>query len=83
MKKLFAKIPYYVPLAGIYLLTFIAFYKFSYSLPFQKAVIVSAGLSHVVWGIVYHFIHRDLSSIVILEYVAIAVLGVSAVLSIL
>lgn len=83
IKHVISKIPYYMPLLGIIFFTMIAFFGFSFDHMFQKAVIVSSGISYVIWGIVYHYIHRDLSGVIVLEYVAIAALGVASVLSIL
>lgn len=42
----------------------------------RLAVVVSSAISYVCWGILHHYIHRDLTTIVILEYLSIGVLGI-------
>lgn len=83
MKLVFSKVPFYTPLLGIYALTVLVFVSFPMDRPFQRAAIIAAALAHVTWGIIYHYIHKDLSAVLVLEYVAIAALGVASILSIL
>lgn len=68
-------LPHYFSLIGILIATFIGFFAFSYDKNFQLAVITAASLSYFSWGIVHHFIHRDLSVQVVFEYGVIAFLG--------
>ncbi len=80
MHKIIQQIPYYIPLAAIFLLGAFGFFAFSYDHVFQTGVVVAIGVSHVVWGIVYHTIHRDLTVLTVLEYIVFAAFGVTAVL---
>lgn len=81
MSKIAQQIPYYIPILAIFVLAFLGFTLFPFDRRFQIAVLVAAGAAHVVWGIVYHYIHKDLTFTLILEYIVIATFGVAAVLT--
>lgn len=81
MHKIIQQIPYYIPLLAIFILGAFGFFAFSFDHVFQVGVVVAIGVSHVVWGVVYHFIHRDLTVTIVLEYVVFAAFGVAAVLT--
>jgi hypothetical protein len=51
------------------------FYLYRYDQFFQIGVITSLALSYISWGIIHHTIHKDISLSVILEYVAVSILG--------
>lgn len=72
-----------MPLIGIYVLTLVVFFIFSFDKTFEKATLISCGFAHVTWGIVYHYIHKDLSPLLVLEYITIAALGIASVLTII
>lgn len=74
---------HYLPLLGVILAGTLGFYLFSYDKAFQAVITVAVAASYVSWGLVHHFIHGDLHTSVILEYLAIAVLGVVLVFSVL
>ncbi|OGM28313.1 hypothetical protein A2801_02550 [Candidatus Woesebacteria bacterium RIFCSPHIGHO2_01_FULL_41_10] len=75
-------LPHYLPLIGVFTAGALAFWLFSYDKQFQAAVAISVAVAHITWGLIHHFIHRDLTISVFLEYVAISILGLAAVLSI-
>lgn len=79
--KLVEQTPYYIPLISILIVGLFGFFAFSYDHSFQVGVVVAIGVAHVVWGIVYHSIHRDLSIVIVLEYIVFAAFGVAAVLA--
>lgn len=81
-KKHFRHLPHYLPLVGVLTAGVLAFWIFSYDRQFQAAVAVSVAVAHVTWGIIHHFIHRDLTIAIVLEYIAISLLGLAVVLSI-
>lgn len=83
MKHIISKIPYYLPLVSMCVIGVFGFFVFSYDYLFQMAVVVALATAYVAWGIVYHYIHRDLSSSVILEYIMIATIGAVAILTVL
>lgn len=78
--KIAKDLPHFLPILGIYVAGIIAFWQFSYDKQFQTGAILAVGVSHVVWGIVHHSIHKDLSLEIVLEYIMVAILGVSSVL---
>ncbi|MGI5826553.1 MAG: hypothetical protein ACOX50_04020 [Patescibacteria group bacterium] len=66
---------HYLVLLFILLVGFGAFYYFQ---RFPQAQIVSAFLTasfYVFWGIVHHYLEEDLHLRIVIEYVAIALLG--------
>ena len=48
---------------------------FAYDKKFQEVVLLASASGYVSWGMVHHYIHRDLDLEVVFEYVAIAFLG--------
>ena len=66
---------HYLSLVGIMIATIIGFFAFSYDKSFQLAIITAASLSYFTWGIVHHYLHRDLNLQILIEYAVIASLG--------
>ncbi len=83
MKSLSKHLPHYLPLLGILLLGFLGFVSFSYDKEFQAALVISTAVGYLSWGLVHHYIHKDLHTSVIVEYLAIATLGVVVAFSII
>jgi len=83
MKKLSRDIQHYLPLFGILVAGLVGFSIFSYDRNFQAAIAVAVAVSYIVWGLVHHHIHKDLHASVIVEYLAIAIVGLVAVFSVL
>ncbi len=84
MMKSFGKhLSHYVPLFGLLAAGFVAFWLFSYDRVFQIAVSISTALAYVLWGVVHHYIHRDLNLSVIVEYLVIASLGLVVIFSLI
>lgn len=81
MKRITKHFSHYFPLIGILSAGLLGIYLFSYDRVFQVAISISVAVSYVVWGIVHHFIHKDLYLEVVVEYFAIAALGLVVVLS--
>lgn len=82
MKKLTHHIRHYTPLIGILVAAFCGFWAFQFDRLFQMALLIAVGISYVAWGIIHHYIHKDLTLEIVLEYVAIAVLGIVLVWSV-
>lgn len=76
MRYLFRHLSHYLPLTGILLAGVLGFIWFSYDRTFQLAVAIATAVAYVVWALVHHHIHRDLHLAVVIEYIAIASLGV-------
>ena len=59
------------------------FIFFNYDKALQIAIAIGMAGAYVTWGIVHHYLHRDLHASVVLEYALIASLGLIITLSIL
>jgi hypothetical protein len=82
MMKSFARhLPHYLSLFGILLAGFAGLILFSYDKNFQLAVALATAGAYVAWGIVHHAIHKDLYMETVIEYIVIAVLGLTIILS--
>lgn len=68
-------IQHYLPLFAIFIVGICGFIFFPYDASFRMAVTIAVSCGYVSWGIVHHFIHGDLSTGVIFEYVSIALIG--------
>jgi hypothetical protein len=82
-RKFSRHLPHYLPLIGIFTAGFLAFEIFSYDKYFQIGVIISIAFAHLTWGVVHHYIHKELSMDILIEYLAIALLGAAVVLSVI
>ena len=83
MKGISGHLPHYFVLFGILIAGILAFILFSYDRNFQMIVATSVAIAYVVWGLVHHLIHRDLYFSVVLEYLAVAALGLVMVFSLI
>jgi low affinity Fe/Cu permease len=83
MKKFSKHLPHYLSLIGIFVVGLIGIILFSYEKAFQIAIIVAVALSYVSWGIIHHWIHKDLHLSVVIEYVVVATLGLVVALSLI
>jgi cobalamin synthase len=82
-KQISRHFPHYFPLIGIFLAGIAGFIFFSYDRVFQMLVGICIAVSYVVWGLIHHFLHRDLYLAVVIEYIAVAILGLVVVFSLL
>ena len=83
MSKLLKHLPHYLPLFGFYAAGAGVFIAFSYNRKMQMAAAALAALAHIVWGIIHHRVHGDLNLIVVLEYIAFALIGFLIVFSLI
>jgi len=83
MKGISKHLPHYFILFGLLFAGILAFILFSYDRSFQMIVAISVAVAYIIWGIVHHSIHRDLYFSVVLEYIAIAGLGLVMVFSLI
>jgi hypothetical protein len=83
MRKYSYHLPHYLPLLGIFLFGILGFWLFSYDRLFQISIAVAVSIAYVVWGIVHHAMHRDLHWKVVIEYLAISIIGLSVILSLI
>ena len=76
-------IGHYFPIILILLVGVGGFVYFSYDRFVRFILVIALALSYLIWGVAHHYIHKDLSPSIVLEYVAYAVLGVVVVFSLL
>ncbi len=75
-RKVGRDIQHYFPLIGVLAAGMFGFVYFSYDRVFQIFIAIAAACAYVTWGVVHHYIHKDLHLSIILEYIIIASLGV-------
>lgn len=61
-------------LALIFVVSVVAFIRFSGSPLLQLYVVVAAVLAYIIWGLVYYFLNRRLTLSIILEYLLVGAL---------
>ena len=83
MQSIIKHLPHYFSLITIFVAGLLGFYFFSYDKSFLVAIAVSLSASYVSWGIIHHTIHKDICLAIVLEYLAIAILGSILVLSLI
>jgi hypothetical protein len=83
MRHITRHLQHYLPLVGILVAGFLGFWIFSYDRAFQMAIAMGLSAAYVSWGIVHHYIHKDLHTSVIVEYIAIALLGLVVIYSLI
>lgn len=83
MRTLAKHLPHYLLLFGILFAGFAGLILFSYDKHFQTAIAGALAGSYVAWGIVHHYLHNDLHWEVVVEYIAMAVLGLAILFSLI
>lgn len=82
-KRVSNHLRHYLPLIGVLVAGAFGFVAFSYDKKFQAAIALGVAASYFAWGMVHHHLHRDLHLSVVLEYFAIAALGIVVIFSLL
>ncbi len=83
MNNFVKHLPHYISLIAIFVAGAISFYFFSYDRSFLIGTAFALSAAYVAWGLIHHTIHKDMSLTVLLEYVAIAILGLVLSLSLI
>jgi hypothetical protein len=83
MKHFARHLPHYFLLIGILFFGFGGLILFSYDRTFQVGIAIATAVSYVFWGIIHHHLHRDLHLEVVVEYIAVACLGLVVLFSII
>jgi hypothetical protein len=81
MKTLARHLPHYLTLFGILFVAFTGLVIFSYDKHFQLSIIVALASAYVSWGVVHHILHKDFRFEILLEYIAVAILGLTIMFS--
>ncbi len=79
MKTFKTQYLYYLLLLGILSAGFILFLSFSSNPQMQMAIVTLTSFFYVGFALFHHFLNKDLSVKVVIEYVLIAALGISIV----
>ncbi len=58
------------------------FLIFPFDKTFQVVLAVAVAFSYIAWGLVHHYIHKDLYPEVIFEYIIMAFLGLILIFSV-
>ena len=83
LKKFTKDLAHYLPLIALFMFVLFAFVFFSYDTLLLGVVSVSAAVFYVLWGIIHHYIHKDLYASVVVEYILVASLGLVIIFSLL
>jgi hypothetical protein len=76
-------LPHFLTLFGILFAGFAGLVLFSYDKNFQLSIAVAAAAAYVTWGVVHHILHKDFHFEILLEYLAVAVLGLTIIFSLI
>jgi len=66
---------HFLVLFGIFSLAIIGFLLFPTDKIFQKSIVLATASGYFTWGVVHHWVHKELYLEVILEYLAIGIVG--------
>jgi hypothetical protein len=83
MKSFTKHLPHYLSLFGILFAAFAGLVLFSYDKYFQLSIAVAAAAAYVAWGVVHHILHKDFHFEIFLEYLAVAILGLTIIFSLI
>ncbi|MBP9759551.1 hypothetical protein KBD45_07705 [Candidatus Dojkabacteria bacterium] len=75
--------PHYFSLVSIFAFGLIGFYLFPYDKDFLMALTYALSAAYLSWGIIHHYIHEELYLSILLEYLAVAILGCVLVVSLI
>jgi len=83
MKTFARHLPHYLVLFGLLLAGFAGLVLFSYDKAFQVGIAIATAVSYFAWGVVHHYLHKDLHLETFVEYMAVAVLGLIIIFSLI
>jgi len=79
MKDFTKHLSHYAALIGILFAGFAGLILFSYDKNFQLSIATATASAYVAWGVVHHILHKDFQFEILLEYLAVAVLGLTII----
>jgi len=74
---------YYIFVLIIFLAGIFAIFSLNYSKTLQIAIFVLLAMFYVMLGIIHHSLHHTITAKIVIEYIAIATLGISIVVFVL
>ena len=81
MKRMTKHFVHYTSLIAIAVASLTAFMIFSYDRYSQSAVAIALASGYISWGVLHHYLHKDLYLSVVIEYLVIALLGLVVIFS--
>lgn len=73
---------HYIPLLLILFFGLLGMYFYQYDTLMQRALIVATAIGYILWGVVHHKIHDELSFEIFLEYLFVAIIGSALVFTV-
>lgn len=83
MKAYIRHLPHYLGLIALLITGLTVFILFNYDKAVQVIVAILVAAAYVAWGIFHHRIHKDFDIAVVIEYLAVAILGLVIVFSLI
>lgn len=83
MQSFLKHLPHYFSLITIFVAGIIGFSVFSYDRSFQISVVIAMSLAYISWGVIHHVVHKDICLSIVMEYVAISILGSVLILTLI
>jgi len=74
---------YYLTMIAVLIIGLLLVTNYQQQKQMQMMTVVVLGVVYAGWGIIHHKIHHSLRPRIVLEYVAVAALGIAAILFIL
>lgn len=79
IKKIKTHLPYYTVFLLIGVLGFWLLALNAHDPQGRMVVIVLLAFFYIIWGLLHHYVHHDISTKIVLEYVLIGALGISVI----
>lgn len=73
-------ITHYLPLVAILAATLTGFLLFTYDKALKISLAIAAGSAYFVWGLIHHYIHKDLCIEIVIEYLVICIFGATSII---
>ena len=83
MKKFFKHLSHSLLLVGILMAGFIGLILFSYDKNAQVLISVLTASGYVIWGVIHHTHNRDFHWEILMEYLAVAILGLTIIFTLI
>lgn len=71
---------YYITLVALIATAVLLMKQFASQKQLQMTLVVVLAVCYVFWGVLHHYLHHNLRARIVLEYVAVGALGVTAIL---
>ena len=79
MQRIRAHLGYYAVFSLIGILGFFLMAANTQSPELRMSVIILLTTFYIIWGLLHHYIHHDISAKIVLEYVLVGALGISVI----